>query len=90
MPHVTPFHSIPGQVADPTPCAVFEYDQQGGVWYLKNLTLPKMLFRVPNDPSGSWRQCAINMSIPLEMDMLIQFGDAPNHYRADVEMVRVN
>jgi DNA-binding helix-hairpin-helix protein with protein kinase domain len=89
-PHITPIYSGPANVIDATPSSVFEYDERSRSWYVKNLNLPKLMYRTQNDPQGYWRTCVINTSIPLEHGLMLQFGDAPEYYRASVDLLKVD
>ncbi len=72
---------------DPKRYAIFKYDENTQQWYLKNEgLLPKLRYR---EAGGNWNACPINESIPLSTGMTIQFGDAPQHFRASVLIQRV-
>jgi DNA-binding helix-hairpin-helix protein with protein kinase domain len=88
-PGATPIYTDAAHVPDATPCAVFEYDQRTKQWYLKNLTLPDMLYKVPFDSAGAWIPCPPNSDIPLASGILIQFGKAPAYFRARVIVAKV-
>jgi serine/threonine protein kinase len=89
-PDTSAAYTNPMQTPDVrNPRAVFEYDQHQHQWYLKNLAADDMFYRLPNDVVGMWRKWPTQASIPLSSRMMIQFGPAPIHYRASIDIAKV-
>jgi DNA-binding helix-hairpin-helix protein with protein kinase domain len=66
--------------------AEFEYHANGDVWALRNINLPRMQYR---DGNGNWVPVPRGGGIQLTNQMVLQFGDVPEHYRAKVDMINV-
>jgi len=82
----TSTYTDPTHPPDTNPCALFEYDQQMQLWYLTNLTLPEMRYRVVR---GGWQPCQLRKPIQLATGVEVQFGNTPKHFRASVTLERV-
>jgi len=85
---VTPFYTDPQNIPDNAPCAVFACNQKNQ-WYLQNLTLTEMRYRLAGDPANHWRSWPINGSVQLEPQMEVLFSSRATSFRAMVEMHRV-
>jgi DNA-binding helix-hairpin-helix protein with protein kinase domain len=84
----TPFYINSKSIPDNNPCAIFAYEQKTNQWYLQNLTLPEMQYRLANDPADRWRPWAMNGSVLLAQDMEILFSHSQSSYRAKIEIHR--
>lgn len=88
-PDASAAYSDPDHIPDTTPHAVFEFDANSNTWYLKNLAEHQMYYRLSNDVVGMWRPWPVQGSIPLVQKMTLQFGPAPYHNRACVNLEKV-
>lgn len=86
---MTPNYRGPTQPVDRAPYARFEFDAAHQQWCLLNLRTPNMRCRFASDAPNAWRPWPVNVAHALEQDMVIQFGDAPDHFRAQVNLVQV-
>lgn len=73
-------------VADANSCAAFAYDEQMDQWEMHNLRLPDMSF---TEDGQTWTSCPLKRSIRLIPGMTIQFGPAPEYFRARVFLEKV-
>jgi serine/threonine protein kinase len=73
-------------IPDTQPCVVFKYDESSQQWYLQNLSLPNMRYM---NARGTWTPCPVKTSTLLTTGMTIQFGDAPQHFRASIVLQKV-
>ncbi len=75
-------HTIPNRTRQ----AEFEYNQSNGMWALRNIHLPDLRYR---DGAGQWQAVGVGTSLALQDKLVLQFGQAPDHYRARIELVTV-
>ena len=88
-PDAAPGYTDPNNIPDPTPRAMFEYDEHNTQWYLKNLAEHDMYYRWPQDGANQWRLWSQNTNVPLVSGMTLQLGSPPVHFRANVTIVNV-
>jgi hypothetical protein len=69
-----------------TRLAEFEYNQSNGLWALHNIHLPDLSYR---DSLGQWQPVGVGTSLALQDKLVLQFGHAPEHYRARIELITV-
>lgn len=85
----TPFYVDPHNKPDNAPCALFAYEQAKNQWYLQNLALADLRYRLPGDPADRWTPWPINSTLPLAQQMEILFSNHPASFRGLVEIRRV-
>lgn len=88
-PDAAPGYTDRNNIPDPSPHAVFEYDEHNNQWYLKNQTGYDMYYRWPQDGANQWRPWSPNTSVPLVSGMVLQLGSPPVHFRANITIAKV-
>ena len=85
-PSATRVYTDVGYVPDANPLASFSSDANEDQWYLHNLQLPQLQFL---DTGGTWQPCSLKHAVPLLPETIIQFGPAPECFRARIFLERV-
>lgn len=88
-PDAAPGYTDRNNIPDPSPRALFEYDEHNNQWYLKNLAGYEMYYHWAQDGINQWRPWATNTSVPLVAGMVLQLGSPPVHFRANVTIAKI-
>ncbi len=88
-PDAAPGYSDASNIPDPSPRAMFEYDEHGKQWYLKNLAEHTMYYRFAQDGANQWRPWQPNTIAPLLPGIMLQLGSPPVHFRANVTIAKI-
>lgn len=86
-PAATRIYTDVNYVVDANPLASFSYDANEDQWYLHNLQLPHLQFL---DESGTWQPCRVKQDVSLLPGTMIQFGPAPEYFRARIFLESVS
>lgn len=86
---LTPFHQDPSHSVDASALAVIDYDPNSSSWVVKNQNLPSMRYRLASSQPDAWTPWTINEVKSIQDGMVIQFGDAPEHNRAEIKVVNI-
>jgi serine/threonine protein kinase len=84
----SPVYQGPTRAPDVTPYALIQYKREDS-WYLHNLKLPALRYRLPSDAQDVWHTCPVDQVLPLVENTYIQFGGETGYY-AYVDMVSVS